>query len=99
MRLALLLRGAALAALLATPAFAQDDFGALPEGPGQEDVFYNCSYCHSLRTVTAQNLQRWRWEQLMDWMVSEQGMPELEDETRILIVDYLVEHYGAPDPG
>src|SRR5690606_24761682 len=34
--------GAALAALLTLPAVAQDDFGGLPEGPGQEEVFYNC---------------------------------------------------------
>jgi hypothetical protein len=92
-----ILGGAALAALLAAPALAEDDFGGLPEGEGREEVFYNCGYCHSLRTVTNQNLQRWRWEQLMDWMVEEQGMPKLEPETRTVIVDYLVEHYGVPE--
>jgi hypothetical protein len=97
---ALVAGAAVLAALvLAPPVAAQDDFGGLPEGPGREEVFYNCNQCHSLRTVTAQKLQRWRWEQLMDWMVTEQGMVELEPETRVLIVDYLVEHYGVPDEG
>ena len=87
--------GAALAALLTLPATAQDDFGGLPEGPGQEEVFYNCGYCHSLRTVTNQNLQRWRWDQLLTWMVEEQGMAELEDDTRAVILEYLVAHYGV----
>jgi hypothetical protein len=96
-----LIAGAAVfaALVLARPAAAQGDFGGLPEGPGREEVFYNCNQCHSLRTVTAQKLQRWRWEQLMDWMVTEQGMVELEPDTRVLIVDYLVEHYGVPDEG
>lgn len=88
------------AALLALPALAQeDDFGGLPEGPGQEEVFYNCSYCHSLRTVTNQRLQRWRWDQLLTWMVEEQGMAELDEETRAVILDYLVAHFGVPDEG
>ena len=92
--------GAALAAaFLALPAFAQDDFGGLPEGPGQEEVFYTCSYCHSLRTVTNQRLQRWRWDQLLTWMVEEQGMAELDAETRAIVLDYLVAHYGVPDEG
>jgi cytochrome c len=91
--------GAALAALLAVPAAAQDDFGGLVEGPGQEDVFYNCGTCHSLRTVTNQRLQRWRWDQLLTWMVDEQGMAELDPETRASILEYLVAHYGVPGDG
>lgn len=91
--------GAALAALLTTSgaAAAEDEWDGLPEGEGREEVFYNCAACHSLRTVTAQNLQRWRWEQLMVWMVEEQGMMELDDETHDLIVEYLVEHYGVEE--
>jgi hypothetical protein len=85
--------GAALAALLTAPA-AADDFGGLPEGEGQEEVFYNCSYCHSLRTVTAQHLSRSRWARILDEMVQVQGMPELEEDTRAAIHDYLVEHFG-----
>ena len=30
----------------------------------------------------------------MEWMVEEQGMPELDRETLDLVVDYLTEHYG-----
>jgi hypothetical protein len=90
-------RGAALAALLAAPAAAQDDFGGLVEGQGREDVFYNCGSCHSLRTVTNQRLQRWRWDQLLTWMVDEQGMAEPDPETRAAILEYLVAHYGVPE--
>jgi hypothetical protein len=95
MRRLAIIGGAALAASLTLPALAQDDLGGLPAGPGQEEVFYNCGTCHSLRTVTNQRLQRWRWDQLLTWMVEEQGMAELDPETRSSILEYLVAHFGV----
>ena len=79
--------GAALAALLTLPAFGQEDFGGLPEG-----CDWSSDVCSS---DLNQNLQRWRWDQLLTWMVEEQGMAEMEDETRAIILDYLVAHYGV----
>ena len=35
-------------------AAAQDDLGGLPKAPGQEEVFYLCNACHSIRLVTQQ---------------------------------------------
>lgn len=99
MRKAALAGSAALAALLAMPAMGQDDFGGLPEGPGREEVFYNCGACHSLRTVTNQRLQRWRWDQLLTWMVEEQGMAEPDPETRAAILEYLVAQFGVEGDG
>jgi hypothetical protein len=99
MRRAMLVWGAALAASLALPVLAQDNFEGLPEGPGQEEVFYNCGTCHSLRTVTRQKLTQRRWDQLLTWMVEEQGMAEPDPETRAAILEYLVAHYGVPGDG
>lgn len=69
-------------------------FASLPEGPGKEDTFYACHGCHSFRLVAQQGLSRARWDDLLDWMVEEQGMNEIEGEERELILDYLAEHYN-----
>ena len=79
-------------------ATAQDDLGGLPAAPGQEEVFYLCDACHSIRLVTQQRLSRQRWDQLLDWMVEEQGMAELHPEDRGLILDYLTTYYGQDVP-
>lgn len=80
--------------------FAQDAqdpdealLASLPEGPGKEETFYACHGCHSFRLVVQQGLSRARWDKTLDWMVEEQGMPEL-GEDRTLILDYLAEHYN-----
>ena len=77
---------------------AEDDFGGLPEAPGQEEVFYLCNACHSIRLVTQQRLSRQRWDELLDWMVEEQGMAELAADDRAVILEYLTTHYGQDVP-
>ena len=72
----------------------EEDWGGLPPGPGQEDVYYTCQACHSLRIVVQQGLTRHSWEETLAWMVEEQGMPELEPETEAIILDYLAKYYG-----
>ncbi len=67
---------------------------SLPEGPGKEETFYACHGCHSFRLVAQQGLSRKHWDETLDWMVEEQGMPELDDEERVLILDYLEAHYN-----
>jgi hypothetical protein len=86
---------AGLAALLALPALADEDFGGLPEGEGREDVFYNCQACHSLRTLTQQSLSRSRWDQILDDMVHVHGMNELDEDERERVLDYLAEAFGT----
>ena len=79
------------------PAFAgNDDFGGLPPGPGQEEVFILCDACHSIKLVTQQGLDRDAWDETLDYMTAEQGMPELEPDERRLILDYLAKNIG-PD--
>lgn len=73
-----------------------DEFGPdWPLGPGREDTGYLCGACHSLAIVKQQGLTRGDWDELIDWMVEEQGMAELETSERNLILDYLAEHFNV----
>lgn len=74
------------------PALAQDS--VLPEGDGRDIVQAICSGCHSLRLVAQQGMSRKRWDKTLDWMVEQQGMPQLDPETERVILDYLGEHLG-----
>lgn len=80
----------------AVVAQATEDWGGLPDSPGRETVFTLCAGCHSMMIVTQQGLPRDVWDETLDWMVEEQGMAELDAETRTLVLDYLARHYG-PD--
>lgn len=84
-----------------SPLFAEEPvdrdealLASLPEGPGKEATFYACHGCHSFRLVAQQGLSRKHWDETLDWMVEEQGMPELDGEERTLILDYLEAHYN-----
>jgi cytochrome c len=82
-------------------ALAQDEdaaLAAMPDHPGKEEVFYTCNACHSIRLVTQQRLPRQRWDQLLDWMVEEQGMTELTADERRVILQYLATQYGPNVP-
>lgn len=83
---------------LSSASAQEDEFEGLPPGKGQEDVYYNCTACHSIRLVTQQGMSRKRWADTLVWMVEEQGMPELDQETLDIILDYLAEHYGPQRP-
>ena len=85
----------ALALQLAHTASAEDMFGAdWPAGPGREEAGYACIACHSLAIVKQQGLSRNDWDELLDWMIEEQGMVELETSERIVILNYLAVHFG-----
>ena len=91
-----------LAILAPVGAAAQLDdeaiLASLPDGPGKEEAFYSCHGCHSFFLVRQQRLSRKHWDELFDWMVEEQGMPEIEGEERELILDYLKTNYGKTTP-
>ena len=76
-------------ALFADSAEAAERASPLPPGPGRDEVELYCSYCHSLKIVTQQGLSRKDWDELLVWMVDEQGMAEIEAEDRKLVLDYL----------
>jgi mono/diheme cytochrome c family protein len=85
---------------LSLPASAQDeDWDNLPPGEHRELVFALCSGCHSAKLVAQQGLNRHRWDKLLDWMIEEQGMAELDAETREQVLDYLETELGEDHRG
>ena len=70
----------------------------MPPGEGRDTVFYMCSACHSMAIVTQQGLSRKRWDDVLDWMVEEQGMADLDEVTRNEILDYLEANYNEDQP-
>jgi hypothetical protein len=79
-----------------TPAIAQDDaYGGLPEGQNRSLVFALCSGCHSVKLVMQQGMTRAKWDATLDWMVEQQGMPELGPKTESQVLDYLAEHFDT----
>jgi cytochrome c553 len=74
----------------------EDEYQGLPPGAGRDEVFGLCGACHSMKLVTQQGLSRDRWDTVLDYMVEEQEMPEVDEEMRKLLLDYLAEFYG-PD--
>ncbi len=70
----------------------EDTDSDLPPGEGREEVEIYCSACHSLKIVTQQGLSRADWDELLVWMVDEQGMDELPPDDRKLVLDYLAKH-------
>ncbi len=96
MRFYTVMRAAAAALLLTlAPAQAEENpWDPLPPGEGAEETYYACIACHSLRTVTNGGYSQRVWDELLDWMVEEQGMWELEPDERALILNYLSTYIG-----
>ncbi len=76
----------------------EGEFGQLVVAPGVEDTYYTCTACHSEMIVAQQGKTREGWDKLFDWMIEEQGMPELPQDERDTILDYLSEHYNTDRP-
>jgi len=83
---------------VAAAAAADSEFGVLHVAPGVEDTYYACTACHSEMIVAQQGLSRDGWDELLVWMVEEQGMPELDGEERMAILNYLATHYNEDRP-
>ena len=67
------MRSLFLAALLTTaalPAFAQDDYKALPAGPGRDVTVKVCAQCHSPELVASQKLDAQGWKDLVNQMAN-----------------------------
>jgi hypothetical protein len=72
----------------------QDQWQGLPADKGREEVYYNCVPCHSTAIIQQQRLRRRVWDDVLDSMVEQMGMPELAKEDRKIIIDYLAKHFG-----
>ncbi|WP_343116692.1 c-type cytochrome [Ostreiculturibacter nitratireducens] len=77
---------------------SDEDFGLLVTGAGVEETYYTCTACHSEMIVAQQGKTRENWDKLFDWMIEEQGMAELPQEERDVILDYLAENYNTDRP-
>jgi mono/diheme cytochrome c family protein len=64
------------------------------DGEGKWIVQSWCAACHSLNMVKQQGMSRKRWDETLVWMVEKQGMPEMPDDARDIVLDYLAEHFG-----
>ena len=80
------------------PEVAENEFGVLKVAEGVEETFYACTACHSEMIVAQQGLTRQDWDDMLVWMVEEQGMHEIEEPDRTKILDYLSTHYNEDRP-
>ena len=54
----------------AAPAFAQDDYKALPPGPGRDVTVRVCAQCHSPEIVASQAMDAQGWKDLVNQMAN-----------------------------
>ncbi|MCC5781108.1 cytochrome c family protein [Nitratireductor sp. B36] len=76
----------------------EGDFGRLKVAPGVDTTFYACTACHSEMIIAQQGLTRDGWDEMLDWMVDEQGMDDIPEPDRTEILDYLSTHYNEDRP-
>lgn len=81
-----------------TAAVSEVDYGLLVEAPGVAETFTYCTACHSEMIVAQQGKTREHWADLMEWMIEEQGMNEIAEPDRSVVLDYLAEHYNEDRP-
>lgn len=74
------------------------DVGALYPAEGAGVTYDYCASCHSTMLVAQQGQTREGWDELLEWMVNEQGMEPIPEEDRETILDYLAEHYNTDRP-
>ena len=70
-------------------------FQGLPKGIGKELVVSNCTVCHSESIILQNHMDRKEWNETIDWMQKEQGMWELEEKDRNIILNYLSKYQGV----
>lgn len=89
---------AAPEATAAPAAAGESEFGVLKVADGVEETYYACTSCHSEMIVAQQGLTRAEWDDMLVWMVDEQGMAELDEPERTKILDYLAANYNTDRP-
>ncbi len=76
----------------------ESEYGVLVDGPGVDLTYAYCAACHSEMLVAQQGLTRKHWDELFEWMVEEQGMSEIEEPDRTIVLDYLETNYNTDRP-
>lgn len=82
----------------AAEAIGEADYGLLVEAPGVAETHAYCTPCHSEMIVVQQGKTRKHWADLFEWMVKEQGMAEIDEPDRSIVLDYLAAHYNEDRP-
>ncbi len=80
------------------PATAQDSSERVedyPDLPGRDETFGFCTGCHNFKLIAAQGMSRQAWDDTLDWMVKRQGMADIQDEARAVVLDYLAAAFPA----
>ena len=71
------------------------EFGNLPDAPGAEETYYQCTACHSTAIILQQRVTDARWDDLWQWMVEKQGMFDPEPAEKEVILTYLKAHFSS----
>jgi cytochrome c len=77
---------------------SEEDYGLLVDAPGVAETHAYCTPCHSEMIVVQQGKTRKHWADLFEWMIDEQGMAEIEEPDRSVVLDYLAAHYNEDRP-
>lgn len=72
--------------------------GELYPAEGAGVTYQYCAQCHSEMLVAQQGQTREGWDDLLVWMVEEQGMDPIPEDDRETILDYLATHYNTDRP-
>ena len=80
------------------PGPAEADYGLMFVAPGVEETHAYCTPCHSEMIVVQQGKTRKHWAELFEWMIEDQGMAEIDEPDRSIILDYLAANYNEDRP-
>lgn len=85
-----------VAALIAAPAFADEQVIKLKPGPGLDKVESNCQACHTLAYIPMNSpfLNAAGWDGEVTKMIKAMGAP-IDDADAKAIKDYLAKNYGG----
>ncbi len=85
-----------IAALIAAPAFADEQVIKLKPGPGLDKVEGNCQACHTLAYIPMNSpfLNAAGWDAEVTKMIKAMGAP-IDDTDAKAIKDYLAKNYGG----
>jgi mono/diheme cytochrome c family protein len=87
---------ALVAALIASPALAEEQVIKLKAGPGLDKVEANCAACHTLAYIPMNSpfLSAAGWDATVTKMIKAFGAP-IEEADAKAIADYLKKNYGG----
>ena len=74
------------------------NYGILVPAEGADAAHAYCTVCHSERIVAQQGLTRNGWQEVLEFMTDEYGMPPIGAPDFDRVINYLSTHYGPDRP-